>query len=188
MLNPILVEEATKKEESKGKEKVLTEAADTSTIQHKNQFEVFSHETANEDSIRDAMKGNDKKLEKEINQDLADGEDIGSECSEFVDDSQEEDKKQDDITHISQVVGAETEIVQNSANENFPQQSWANIMEDEEAEKRLLHDIEASQPQGSHDDGFEVVKHRAKAPKKKATPVASRYGTRNNVGNPKPFK
>lgn len=65
------------------------------------------------------------------------------------------------------------------------------MAEDEEAEQRLLRDLEDEDhiPFSANHVDFQVVnRNKGKSTKKKSTPVKSSYGTRGKTGNLKPFK
>jgi len=70
-------------------------------------------------------------------------------------------------------------------NKAFLDQSWANIIKDEEAEQRLLTNMDE---QDQHQDYFQVVKSKSKL-KKKSKPLKTSYITRGKTsGAPKPFR
>lgn len=72
-------------------------------------------------------------------------------------------------------------------NAEFLKQSWANIAQNEDEEARLLRELEQPNADVNDNDGFQLVKERSKAVKKKKQ-VVSNYGTRKKTGNPKHFK
>ena len=73
-------------------------------------------------------------------------------------------------------------------NRKFLHQSWAKIVESEEAEQKLLRQLEEGDATEIrvYANDFQIVKS-SKAARKK-TPVKRNYGTRAKSGNPKPFR
>lgn len=124
-------------------------------------------------------------------------EDSSSPKYEFVDATQNHGETNSDegieLTNagISQIT---QETVQNDM--EFLNQSWANIMENEKAEERLLAELEKEHPKDVQlqpiiNDGFQLAqsKSQKKAPKNKERLNKELYQTRSRkVDHPKPFK
>jgi len=76
-----------------------------------------------------------------------------------------------------------------SSNRKFLQQAWANMAEDEEAEQRLLAQLETNPNElqiAVNADDFQIVSR--KKGKVKKSPVKSNYSIRGKASHPKPFK
>ena len=72
-------------------------------------------------------------------------------------------------------------------NKQFLEQSWGNIVEDADVERRLLQDIE-DMDSGHGDEGFKVVSTSKNKQIKKKPVLVSSYKTRVKPVLPKPFK
>lgn len=142
------------------------------------------------------------ELENEINEEFHSGKDSASHESEYVEDTMvdgDDFKGRDmpegeEVTSSSQHISTRQQDIEEARrvemekrNTEFLNQSWANMAEDIDAEIKLLSDLEKLPIQEDVDDGFQVVKSKAKMTKKKPA-VVGNYGTRKKTGNPKPFR
>jgi hypothetical protein len=67
--------------------------------------------------------------------------------------------------------------------------SWANIVENEDAEKRLMDDLERDEPSTDEQStSFQMVQSKKTAKLKKKTAAKIPYSTRSKVGHSKPSK
>lgn len=141
-------------------------------------------------------KEHDKVLEEEINIAIenegtpVEPEKTSSQDDEFVDNTQMFpilERIETELPMVSQMNAEQLEkerlLELEKKNKEFLANSWANIIDDEDAEQRLLNHLEED-PQ--HD--FQVVcRSKDKATKKK-THVKTSYQTRKKAGNSKPLR
>jgi len=216
--NPIIVEETKEAGPSKHqKSPQIPNKVVTSERQGKeqsaqgNKFDALMRNDGDqEENIRNTMKNTDLQLEQEVNAELeashsknieTDEEDTNSHTSEFVDATQQNDdanmdeetseEHTADVNDANLIIDHEKRKVLDKQNRDFLDKSWANIIENEAAEDRLLKDIEVEDSsqieQPANIDDFQVVLKN----KKKGTlrnPVLRSYSTRAKASNPRPFK
>jgi len=151
-----------------------------------------------------SMMEQDQILENEINVELVLQksntnneeimEDSRSQDSEYVEATQvfsKANEMQMQVRDVNDLQVAEDEAIRRIEFENknkvFLDHSWANIVEDEEAEQNLLRQLEDADnlEVPCNENEFQVV-NRSK--NKKKTPVKSSYNTRAKTVNPKSFR
>lgn len=192
---PIEVDDEITQDEAAQNSTPLQAANNTTTkdagITQENRFQALNLETET-DPVTMAMRKEDRQLELEIEnkkgqmKNINIEEEESSQESEFVEATQ---NSVDDLhsTDNEQEGGHHDLAELEKRNKALLDQSWANIAADEEAEKRLLKDIESGDalenPHNKHE--FQVV---TKKNLKKKAPPKSVYGTRSNTGKSKPFK
>lgn len=105
-----------------------------------------------------------------------------------------EDFDQNDaFENVNLMVDQEKRQELDNMNRVLLNQSWVNIVEDDEAENRLLKDIEAGDTshmvQPTNKDDFQLVQRsKKKGTQKKNSLILSNYSTRAKSSNPKPFR
>jgi hypothetical protein len=114
-----------------------------------------------------------------------------SQCSDYVEDTQVQQQRDGSSLQHDVDGNAESSEIRNKRNAEFLKASWANIADDEEAEARLIQNLEKD-----HDAGidqqcelapFKLVQRKNKSPKKSKA-ASNSYKTRSKVPNSKPFK
>jgi len=150
--NPIVVDEAVadKPEGNLEKSPTLGERTEVvnnvDVVKQQNKFSALLN--VDNDSIRKEMRVEDLQLEVELNKELVvqgiadeDQSDSNSHESEFVDSTQQF------VTSSSKQIIEEGNAIDlailDRENKQFLDQSWANIAEDEDAERRMLQDMDA---------------------------------------------
>jgi hypothetical protein len=106
--------------------------------------------------------------------------------TDFVDATQVQDED-----NISQDSGSNHEIIPERIQQDiqFLKDSWANIVENEDAEKRLMDDLERDEPSTDEQSAsFQMVQSKKTAKLKKKTAAKIPYSTRSKVGHSKPSK
>lgn len=212
--DPIVVENI-------GKSANTTQKMDTTTAvsiegNHKNRFEILQDTSGEtQKSPRDSMREQDVLLEQEINEELeqpvinhADAkknialeadDDSNSNYSEFVDATQiqlfdghnvDQSSPEKINTNVDINVPARQANIE-IQNKQFLEQSWANMAEDVDAEKRLIQHLESdphilTAPANAED--FQVVSRKKGKTIKKPPLSKSQYSTRAKASNVKPFK
>jgi hypothetical protein len=145
------------------------------------------------------MREEDMELEMEVNNELQNSgkevdystneENENSQDSEFVEATQNFTDFLDSQSTADNAEDSELDLEElERRNKAFLDQSWANIMENNEAEQILLKDMEADDTleQPVNIDEFQVVANRKL--KKKPASSKSVYNTRGKTGVSKPFR
>lgn len=162
-------------------------------IRHVNRFQALIN--VPDDSVRSAMREEDMELELEVNNELQNSgaeadytnneENDNSQDSEFVEATQNLDECQDSYSTEDDI---EDDALDPEEIARRNKVSWANIMENKEAEHRLLKDIEEADTleQPANIEEFQVV--TSKKTKKIHVPLKNVYSTRGKSGSSKPFR
>jgi hypothetical protein len=157
--------------------------------------------------IKNMMKETDMQLEQEINDEIAvmhrnnesneadnnevrglTDEDSSTQDTDFVDATKQVNNslEMDNNSFVSAEVEDQSDEAIRKLNNDFLQQSWANIEANDEADQRLIQHLESEIPDNQGDFTL-VTRPRGKAFKLK-NPVNSNYATRNKTGARKPFR